>query len=100
MLRVLDLDKSLDFYVNKMGMKLLRRQDYPGGEFTLAFVGYGDEKDQAVIELTGLERFLRTRECWRCRARLVRLAAGGAVAQSPEGRRRAAGLPLRPCIEA
>ena len=52
MLRVLDLDKSLDFYVNKMGMKLLRRQDYPGGEFTLAFVGYGDEKDQAVIELT------------------------------------------------
>lgn len=52
MLRVLDLEKSLDFYVNKMGMKLLRRQDYPGGEFTLAFVGYGDEKDQAVIELT------------------------------------------------
>lgn len=52
MLRVLDLEKSLDFYVDKMGMKLLRRQDYPGGEFTLAFVGYGDEKDQAVIELT------------------------------------------------
>lgn len=52
MLRVLDLDKSIDFYVNKMGMKLLRKQDYPTGEFTLAFVGYGDEKDQAVIELT------------------------------------------------
>ena len=52
MLRVLDLEKSLDFYVNKMGMKLLRRQDYPTGEFTLAFVGYGDEKDEAVIELT------------------------------------------------
>lgn len=52
MLRVLDLEKSLDFYVNKLGMKLLRRTDYPGGEFTLAFVGYGDEKDHAVIELT------------------------------------------------
>lgn len=52
MLRVLDLDKSIDFYVNKMGMKLLRKQDYPTGEFTLAFVGYGEEKDQAVIELT------------------------------------------------
>lgn len=52
MLRVLDLEKSLDFYVNKLGMKLLRRTDYPSGEFTLAFVGYGDEKDHAVIELT------------------------------------------------
>jgi lactoylglutathione lyase len=52
MLRVLDLEKSLDFYVNKMGMKLLRRKDYPSGEFTLAFVGYGDESEQAVIELT------------------------------------------------
>src|SRR3546814_9584532 len=52
MLRVLDLDKSIDFYVDKMGMKLLRRQDYPTGEFTLAFVGCGDEKDHAVIELT------------------------------------------------
>ncbi|WP_300299059.1 lactoylglutathione lyase [Ferrovibrio sp.] len=52
MLRVFDLEKSLDFYVNQMGMKLLRRQDYPGGEFTLAFVGYGEEKDHAVIELT------------------------------------------------
>jgi len=52
MLRVLDLEKALDFYVGKMGMKLLRRQDYPTGEFTLAFVGYGEEKDQAVIELT------------------------------------------------
>ncbi len=52
MLRVFDLEKSLDFYVNKMGMQLLRRKDYPGGEFTLAFVGYGDEDAQAVIELT------------------------------------------------
>ncbi len=52
MLRVLDLEKSLDFYVNKMGMQLLRKKDYPTGEFTLAFVGYGDEDAQAVIELT------------------------------------------------
>ena len=52
MLRVFDLEKSLDFYVNKLGMKLLRRNEYPSGEFTLAFVGYGDESAQAVIELT------------------------------------------------
>lgn len=52
MLRVLDLETSLDFYVGKLGMTLLRRTDYPSGEFTLAFVGYGDEKDNAVIELT------------------------------------------------
>ncbi|WP_374631459.1 lactoylglutathione lyase [Ferrovibrio sp.] len=52
MLRVFDLEKSLDFWVDKMGMKLLRRQDYPSGEFTLAFVGYGDETDSTVIELT------------------------------------------------
>lgn len=52
MLRVLDLNKSLDFYVNKLGMTLLRKTDYPTGEFTLAFVGYGDEKTNTVIELT------------------------------------------------
>ena len=52
MLRVGDLDKSIDFYVNRLGMSLLRRKDYPHGEFTLAFVGYGSEKDNAVIELT------------------------------------------------
>ena len=52
MLRVKNLDESLDFYTNKLGMKLLRKNDYPGGRFTLAFVGYGDEKDTAVIELT------------------------------------------------
>lgn len=52
MLRVLDLEKSLDFYVGKLGMTLLRKTDYPGGEFTLAFVGYGDEKTNTVIELT------------------------------------------------
>jgi len=52
MLRVRDLDKSLDFYTRFLGMKLLRRKDFPSGEFTLAFVGYGDEKDSTVIELT------------------------------------------------
>lgn len=52
MLRVGDLDRSLDFYCNILGMTLLRKKDYPGGEFTLAFVGYGPESEQAVIELT------------------------------------------------
>lgn len=52
MLRVGDLDKSLAFYTDVLGMKLLRRQDYPGGRFTLAFVGYGAEEETAVIELT------------------------------------------------
>ena len=52
MLRVLDLEKSLAFYTEVLGMKLLRRNDYPDGKFTLAFVGYGDESDGAVIELT------------------------------------------------
>jgi lactoylglutathione lyase len=52
MLRVSDLEASLRFYCDVLGMKLLRRQDYPGGEFTLAFVGYGDEASQTVIELT------------------------------------------------
>ena len=52
MLRVLDLEKSLAFYTGVLGMKLLRRNDYPDGKFTLAFVGYGDESDGAVIELT------------------------------------------------
>ncbi|MGH6942222.1 lactoylglutathione lyase [Hypericibacter sp.] len=52
MLRVLDLDKSIDFYTRLLGMKLLRRKDYPSGEFTLAFVGFGDETETAVVELT------------------------------------------------
>lgn len=52
MIRVGDLDRSIDFYTRLLGMRLLRRQDYPEGRFTLAFVGYGDEADQAVIELT------------------------------------------------
>jgi lactoylglutathione lyase len=52
MLRVKNLEESLQFYCDILGMKLLRQKDYPGGEFTLAFVGYGDESETAVIELT------------------------------------------------
>ncbi|EAZ92407.1 lactoylglutathione lyase [Crocosphaera chwakensis] len=52
MLRVKNLEESLKFYCEVLGMKLIRQKDYPGGEFTLAFVGYGDESDTAVIELT------------------------------------------------
>jgi lactoylglutathione lyase len=52
MIRVSDLQKSLTFYTNILGMKLLRLHEYPEGKFTLAFVGFGDEKDHAVIELT------------------------------------------------
>ncbi|MDQ8037349.1 MAG: lactoylglutathione lyase [Pedobacter sp.] len=52
MLRVGDLDKSLSFYTEVLGMRLLRKQDYPDGRFTLAFVGYQDEADGAVLELT------------------------------------------------
>ena len=52
MLRVGDLDRSIKFYSEILGMKLLRRKDYPEGKFTLAFIGYGDEKDNTVIELT------------------------------------------------
>lgn len=52
MIRVKDLDKSLAFYTGPLGMKLLRRKDYPDGKFTLAFVGYGDEDAHSVIELT------------------------------------------------
>ncbi len=52
MIRVGDLQKSIAFYTNVLGMKLLRQKDYPDGQFTLAFVGFGEESDQAVIELT------------------------------------------------
>lgn len=52
MLRVGDLDRSIAFYTEVLGMRLLRRQDYPEGRFTLAFVGYQDEAEGAVIELT------------------------------------------------
>ena len=52
MIRVGNLERSIDFYVEKLGMKLLRKKDYESGRFTLAFVGYGDEASDAVIELT------------------------------------------------
>ncbi|MBO1348742.1 MAG: lactoylglutathione lyase [Hormoscilla sp. GUM202] len=52
MLRVGNLEESLKFYCEVLGMKLLRQKDYTGGKFTLAFVGYGDESDHTVLELT------------------------------------------------
>jgi lactoylglutathione lyase len=52
MLRVFDLERSIDFYTRLLGMRLLRRTDYEGGRFTLAFVGYGEERDHTVLELT------------------------------------------------
>jgi lactoylglutathione lyase len=60
MLRTGDLDRSIAFYTDVLGMKLLRRQDYPDGKFTLAFVGFDDESKGAVIELTynwGVEHY-------------------------------------------
>lgn len=52
MLRVGDLKRSIDFYTAVLGMKVIRQKDYPEGRFTLAFVGYGDEDKEAVLELT------------------------------------------------
>ena len=52
MLRVGNLESSIAFYTEVLGMRLLRRKDYPEGKFTLAFIGYGDESEEAVIELT------------------------------------------------
>ncbi len=52
MLRVGDLSKSIEFYTTVLGMTLLRQKEYPDGQFTLAFLGYGDEAENTVIELT------------------------------------------------
>jgi lactoylglutathione lyase len=52
MIRVLDIEKSVDFYTRLLGMKLLRKKDFPGGRFTNVFVGYGSEDTHAVVELT------------------------------------------------
>ena len=52
MIRVKNLEKSIEFYTDFLGMKLLRRDDYPDGKFTLAFVGYGEESSHTVVELT------------------------------------------------
>ncbi len=60
MLRVGDLERSLKFYTEVLGMRLLRRKDYPDGKFTLAFVGYGEESETTVLELThnwGVEKY-------------------------------------------
>ena len=60
MLRVGNLDRSIAFYTGVLGMSLLRRNDYPDGKFTLAFLGYGDEANAAVLELThnwGVEKY-------------------------------------------
>jgi lactoylglutathione lyase len=60
MLRVGDLERSIAFYTRVLGMRLLRRKDYPEGKFTLAFVGYGDESEHTVLELTynwGVDRY-------------------------------------------
>jgi len=52
MIRVLDLEKSLDFYCRILGMKVLRNTDYPEGRFTNVFIGYGPENDTTTLELT------------------------------------------------
>ena len=60
MLRVGNLEESIAFYTNVLGMKKLRQKDYPDGKFTLAFLGYGDESEQTVLELTynwGVEQY-------------------------------------------
>jgi lactoylglutathione lyase len=60
MLRVGDLDRSIDFYTKVLGMQLLRKTDRPDQRYTLAFFGYGDERTNAVLELTwnyGVERY-------------------------------------------
>lgn len=60
MLRVGDLDRSIAFYTDCLGMSLLRRKDYPSGEFTLAFLGYGPEETHTALELTynwGVEKY-------------------------------------------
>lgn len=60
MIRVGDLDRSIKFYTEVLGMQLLRRKDYPDGKFTLAFIGYGPETEHAVVELTynwGTEKY-------------------------------------------
>lgn len=52
MVRVMDLEASIEFYSKHLGMRVLRRSDYPEGKFTIIFMGYGDEKTETVLELT------------------------------------------------
>ncbi len=94
MLRVGNLERSLAFYTEVLGMRLLRRKDYPGGRFTLAFVGYDDEDRAACIELThnwDTDRYelgdgfghiaIATRDIQACCERIGRL--GGRVVRPP-----------------
>jgi lactoylglutathione lyase len=96
MIRVLDLVRSLAFYTEQLGMKLLRRRDYPDGQFTLAFVGYGEEIDHTVIELThnwGRDEPYVQGDAWGhvaiavpdIEAACVRLAAAGVKIPRPPG---------------
>ena len=94
MLRVGDLQRSIDFYTRALGMTLLRTTDRPEQKYTLAFVGYGDEDEQAVLELTynyGVERYelgtafghvaIGVDDVAASCARIA--AAGGAVTRAP-----------------
>lgn len=74
MLRVGDLEKSLAFYTQVLGMQLLRKKDYPDGKFTLAFVGFGPESEQAALELTynwGTEKYELGRASGTSRSRCL-----------------------------
>jgi lactoylglutathione lyase len=91
MVRVRDLDKALHFYVDLLGMSLLRKQDYPDGKFTLAFVGYGPESEQAVVELT--YNWDRDKD-YDLGDSYGHLAIGVADIERECGRLRAAGVPV------
>ncbi len=86
MLRVGDLQRSIDFYTKTMGMSLLRSTERPEQKYSLAFVGYGDESEGAVLELTynhGVDQ-LRARRRFRPRRDLGRRRGGGLRANSRE----------------
>jgi len=90
MLRVNDLEASIRFYVDQLGMKLLRRHDYPEGKFTLAFLGYGDEKDHTVVELT----YNWGRDAYELGDAFGHLAIGVDDIYATCDRLRAAGVPI------
>ena len=85
MIRVNNLDESLKFYCDALGMKLLRRHDFPGGEFTLAFVGYGSEADNAVIELT--YNWGKSATIWAMRSAISRSASTTSIRPALSSRR-------------
>ena len=84
MLRVFDLKKSLDFYTRLLGMKLLRQRELPDGHYTLAFVGYGDEADHTVVELT---HNWDQKEPYALGTAFGHLAVGGRRTSMPPARR-------------